>query len=194
MTRDAERRERALGGFTLIEIMAVVVILLLIAAVAIPRLALVTSQTAIDDGRKLASALDFAREKALSVGRAHRVVVDLDHGQYWIEAQPPRDESEPRLTFADADPLPLVAPSTEAVDFAPLPGQAPTPLGANVHFVGLSSDDGDASDGTAHVVFAPDGTTPAASLQLAAGDSLRVRVDVAPFADPTRVTLDESPQ
>jgi prepilin-type N-terminal cleavage/methylation domain-containing protein len=194
VTTPAERGARALGGFTLIEIMAVVLILLLIAAVTIPRLSLVTSQTALDDGRRLAATLDFTREKALALGRAHRVVLDLDHGQYWIEAQPPPTAPEPTLTWSKEDPLPLVAPQQDASAFAPLPGRTPTPLDANVRFAGLASDDGDASEGVVQIVFAPDGATPAASVLLAAGEKLRVRVDVAPFADPTRVTLDEPPQ
>jgi prepilin-type N-terminal cleavage/methylation domain-containing protein len=194
VTASPERSARSLGGFTLIEIMAVVLILLLLAGIALPRLSLVTGQTALGDARRLAATLDFTREKALAIGRAHRVVVDLDHGQYWIEAQPPPAEAEPTLTWAKQDPLPLVAPQTDARTFAPLPGRTPTPLDANVRFAGVASDAGDASEGLAQIVFTPEGATPATSLWLAAGEKLRVRVDVAPFADPTRVTIDESPQ
>jgi prepilin-type N-terminal cleavage/methylation domain-containing protein len=193
MSAAAGRETRARGGFTLIEIMAVVLILLLIAAVVIPRVSLVASQAALDDGRRLAAALDFAREKALALGRAHRVVLDLDHAQYWIEAQASAAPPDPTLTWAELDELPLVAPRAETAEFSPLPGTPPTPLGANVSFAGVASDEEELRQGLARIAFAPDGATLAATVWLAAGDDLRVRVEVAPFADPTRVSIDESP-
>ena len=191
MNAAAERSRRALGGFTLIEIMAVVLILLLIASVVIPRVSLVASQAALDDAKQLAAALDFAREKALALGRAHRVVLDLDHAQYWVEAQAAPLPADPTLAWAELDELPLVAPRVDTTEFAPLPGAQPTPLDANVRFAGVASDEGDTSEGLAEVAFAPDGASLATSLWLAAGDDLRVRVEVAPFADPTRVSIDE---
>jgi type II secretory pathway pseudopilin PulG len=192
MSTVAGRNARSLGGFTLIEIMAVVLILLLIAVVVIPRVSLVASQAALDDAKRLAAALDFAREKALALGRAHRVVLDLDHAQYWIEAQAAPAPPEPTLAWAELEELPLVAPRTDTREFAPLRGTQPTPLDANVRFDGVASDEGDVGEGLARIAFAPDGATLAASVWIASGDDLRVRVDVAPLADPTRVSLDEA--
>jgi prepilin-type N-terminal cleavage/methylation domain-containing protein len=177
-------------GFTLIEIMAVVLILLLIAAVFVPRVSLIASQAALDDAKQLAAALDFTREKALSLGRPHRLVLDLDHAQYWIEAQPAPAPPEPTLAWAQLEELPLIAPRSDASEYAPLPGVQPTPLDPNVRFAGVESDDGAASEGVAQIAFDPDGATLAASVWLSAGDALRVRVEVAPLADPTRVSFD----
>jgi prepilin-type N-terminal cleavage/methylation domain-containing protein len=187
----AGRRLRARGGFTLIEMMAVVLILLLLATVVLPRVSLVASQAALDDAKRLAAALDFAREKALALHRPHRVVLDLDHGQYWIEAQPAPQPAPALLAWAELDAIPLVAPRTDTSAFAPLPGMQPTPLDANVRIAAVESEAGEAADGLAQIAFAPDGATSAARVWLAAGNDLRVRVDVAPLADPTRVTLDE---
>jgi prepilin-type N-terminal cleavage/methylation domain-containing protein len=193
MSAAAGRGTGARGGFTLIEIMAVVLILLLIAAVVIPRVSLVASQAALDDAKRFAAALDFAREKALALGRAHRVVLDLDHAQYWIEAQLEAAPPVPTLTWAELDELPLVAPRTHGGEFAPLPGTQPTPLDANVRFAAVASDEGELREGLARIGFAPDGAALAAAVWLAVGDELRVRVEVAPFADPTRVSIDETP-
>lgn len=193
MSAAAGRNMRALGGFTLIEIMAVVLILLLLAAIVIPRVSLVASQAALDDAKQLAAALDFTREKALALGRPHRVVLDLDHAQYWIEAQPPLPPPDPTLSWAELDELPLVAPRSDTTEFAALRGTQPTPLDANVRFAGVSGDEGEAREGLAQIAFEPDGATHAATVWLAAGDDLRVRVEVAPLADPTRVSIDETP-
>jgi prepilin-type N-terminal cleavage/methylation domain-containing protein len=184
------RQPRAIGGFTLIEIMAVVLILLLLAAIVIPRVSLVASQAVLDDGKKLAATLDFAREKAIALGRAHRVVLDLDHGQYWIEAQPPPEPAPVTLAWAELDELPLVAPRTDSTEFAALPGMRPTPLDANVRFAAVERDSSTAVEGLAQIAFEPDGAALAASVWLTAGDDLRVRVEVTALADPTRVSFD----
>jgi prepilin-type N-terminal cleavage/methylation domain-containing protein len=186
----AGRQPRATRGFTLIEIMAVVLILMLLAAIVIPRVSLVASQAVLDDGKKLAATLDFAREKAIALGRAHRVVLDLDHAQYWIEAQPPPEPAAATLAWAELDELPLVAPRTDMTEFAPLAGMRPTPLDANVRFAAVEADSGTALEGLAQIAFEPDGAALAASVWLAAGDDLRVRVEVTPLADPTRVSFD----
>jgi prepilin-type N-terminal cleavage/methylation domain-containing protein len=188
---EGERRV-AKAGFTLIEIMAVVLILLLIAAVVIPRVSLIASQAALDEAKQLAAALDFTREKAVAVGRVHRLVLDLDHDQYWIEAQPPPVSTPPLLAWADLDELPLEAPRTDARAFAPLRGVPPSALDANVELASVEDDRGEASEGLAQIAFAPDGATLAARVWLRAGDAVHVRVDVAPLADPTRVTIDDA--
>jgi prepilin-type N-terminal cleavage/methylation domain-containing protein len=190
MNAAAGRRAGARSGFTLIEIMAVVLILLLIAAVVIPRVSLIASQAAIDDAKKLAAAIDFTREKAIALGRAHRVVLDLDHAQYWIEAQPPPAPAPAILAWAELDELPLFAPRTDSREFGALPGVQPTPLDGNVRIAAVEADSSEAVEGLAQIAFEPDGATSAARVWLNAGDSVRVRVDVAPLADPTTVKFD----
>ena len=190
ITPAAARFSHARSGFTLIEIMAVVLILLLMAAIVIPRVSLVASQTALDDAKQLAATLDFTREKAVALGRAHRVVLDLDHAQYWIEAQPPAAMTPPTLAWAELDELPLVAPRVDTTAFAPLAGTQPTPLDANVRIARVESDGSEASEGLAQIAFEPDGATPSTRVWIASGDSVLVHVDVAPLADRTRVAFD----
>ncbi len=190
MNAAAGRRARARSGFTLIEIMAVVLILLMIAAIVIPRVSLIASQAALDDAKQLAATLDFAREKAIALGRAHRVVLDLDHAQYWIEAQPPPATTPPILAWAELEELPLVAPRTNTREFTALRGSQPTPLDANVHITAVENESSQANEGLAQIAFEPDGATSAAQIWLTAGDDVRVRIEIAALADPTRVKFD----
>jgi prepilin-type N-terminal cleavage/methylation domain-containing protein len=180
-------------GFTLIEIMAVVMIFVLIAAVVGPRITQLSSQTLSDEGKQLAATLDFTRGKALALGRPHRVMLDLDNAQYWIEAQPPTLAPEPVLAWAELEELPLVAPRDERGDFAPLAGVSgrPVALRSGVRLAGLDSDvAGSARAGVVAVEFAADGSASAAVISLENSSGMRVTVSVAPFADPTRVAFD----
>jgi prepilin-type N-terminal cleavage/methylation domain-containing protein len=184
----------ARAGFTLIEILAVVLILVLIASVVLPRMSMAVRQVEIDSGQQLAATIDFAREKAVAAGRPHRIVLDFEHGAYWIEAQPLASASEPTLTWAELDELPLVAPPGPAdAKFAPLPDQLAETLDASVHFAQVESAEGTLTSGLAQVAFDPDGATTAARIWLAGSGETPVLVDVAAFADPTQVSFGETP-
>jgi len=190
--RRRERSARA-GGFTLIEIVAVLAILLLIALVVIPRATSVSSGALLDDGKKLAATIDFARGRAVGTGRPHRVVLDLDAASYRIEALPPRLSPIPIVSWSKLDELPLIAPRSEAeTQFAPLTGSTgdETRLQAAVRFAGVESDAGVVSEGVTALEFQSDGATPATLVWLEASNAQQVRVDVAALADPTRVAFD----
>ena len=175
--------------------MAVIVIFALIAGVVVSRVGNTAAQGLRDDSRQLAATLDFARSQAIALGRAHRVVLDLDHAQFWIEALPLPAPAEPVLAWAELDELPLIAPRAENTEFAPLPGTpgVPTPLRSGVAFAGVEAEGGDLAEGVAALEFAPDGATGAARIWLAAGESTRAYVEVAALADPTRVGFDAAP-
>jgi prepilin-type N-terminal cleavage/methylation domain-containing protein len=179
---------RAHAGFTLIEIMAVIVIFALIAAVALPQLSVLASQALLDDGRKLAATIDFAREKAQATGRTHRVVIDFEGASYWIEEQPRALLADPALAWAELEVLPLVAPRRDAVEFARVIGTR-SRIDPRVAIASVETDAEQVSEGLAAIAFAPDGATPSARIWLAAGDSLRASVDVAALADPSLVVV-----
>lgn len=185
------RTARARGGFTLIEILAVVLILVLIASVVLPRMSVAVRQVEIDSGRQLAATLDFAREKAVALGRAHRVVIDFEQSRYWIEAQPPAPPAEPRLAWADLDELPLVAPRADAAEFAAVPNLQPATLDPSVRFAEVESEAGSVGEGAAQIVFDPDGATLPARVWLMGDGDTPVLVAIAALADPTEVTFGE---
>jgi prepilin-type N-terminal cleavage/methylation domain-containing protein len=183
------------SAFTLIEIMAVILILALIAAVVGPRISAIAGQAVMDDGRQLAAALDFARGKAMALGREHRVVLDVGGARYWIEAKTAVPPPAPTLTWAELDELPLVAPRMDAFDFAPLAGAVgrPSALRANVRFAAVDGDVPISADGFPQITFARDGATTPARIWLESTTGVRVRVDVALLADPTKVSIDAAP-
>jgi prepilin-type N-terminal cleavage/methylation domain-containing protein len=187
--RPPRRPRRAAAGFTLIEILAVLLILVLIAGIMLPRLSAAGRQAQIDSGRQLAATLDFAREKAVATGSAHRVLLDFESGSYWIEALPSPPPAEPTLAWAELDELPLVAPAHDAASFAPLPNVEPGQLDSNVRFAEVESEGSPVTEGVAEILFDPDGATPTAHIWLAGADGQRVLVDVAPFADPSLVSF-----
>jgi hypothetical protein len=117
-------------------------------------------------------------------------VLDLDRAQYWIEARPAPEPTPPIVAWAELEELPLVAPRAKTREFLAQPGARPTLLQANVRIAQVADGASEASAGLVQIAFEPDGATPPAVVWLAAGDGVRVRVDVAPLADPTRVKLD----
>ena len=68
-----ERYRQSLGGFTLIELVLLIVLLAILAAVAIPRLGSVTGDQAGAFARKLKAHVAYAQELAMSTGMRHRV-------------------------------------------------------------------------------------------------------------------------
>jgi hypothetical protein len=175
----------------MIEMLAVLAVFFLIAAVIVPRIARATDQAVIDEGRRLGYALDFAREKAIALGRPHRVVIDFETRSYWTEAAPPPLGTPPVLAWAELDELPLVAPRETAGEFVRVSG-APgltTELGPSARLSHLETGGDEIADGAAAIEFAPSGETPPATLWLDNGADLRVEVTIAAFSDPTQVTF-----
>jgi type II secretory pathway pseudopilin PulG len=173
----------------MIEILAVLAIFFLIAAVIVPRIARATDQAVIDDAKRLGYALDFAREKAIALGRTHRVVIDFDGRSYWTEEAPPAAGSPPVLKWAELDELPLVAPRDAAGEFVRV-GGAPgftTEFGPGTRLSHLEAGGDEIASGLAAIEFAPDGETPPATLWLDNGSDLSVEVTIAAFSDPTQV-------
>ena len=183
------------AGFTLIELVAVVTILVLIGAVVLPRLSLGASQSALDDGKRLAATLEYAREQAISLGFPHRVVLDLELDSYWVEALPRAENAAQPLAWAELDELPLAPPRVASAAFVPLGGALgkPARLHGNVHFNGVETDSGDVTESLAALTFAPEGGTAAAHIRLVTDDELHLSIDVAPLTDPMRVSFDAAP-
>lgn len=177
------------AGFTLIEMLAAVTILVLVATVVVPRLGLRVSQAALEEGREIGALLELARSSAIVSGRPQRVMLDLDNATYWAESGAAQFPPAEPLAWSEVDPLPLVAPRAETTGFVPLSGPLgrPTPLRAEVAFAGVETDAGTAEDGVYALAFAGDGSAQAARVWLEASDATRVLIEVAPLADVIRV-------
>ncbi len=70
------------GGFTFIELIAVLVVLGIASAIAIPSLSTVTTTRAAAAQRQIVRDLTFARERAIASGTLHRVVFNAGTNSY----------------------------------------------------------------------------------------------------------------
>jgi prepilin-type N-terminal cleavage/methylation domain-containing protein len=190
----AGRARSARRAFTLIELLAVLLIMGLIAGLAFPNLSLRSERAVLDAAREVAATFAYARQRAVATGAPHRVVLDLDVGAWWIEAQP-----EPPSLFAPPEALPaqdaahtiaLAPPARAAEEFAPLPGPSgrPRELPDELRFDSIETQTAGALlSGQVGLVFESDGTADPALLVLAneAGDLATLRL--ARLADEVRI-------
>jgi prepilin-type N-terminal cleavage/methylation domain-containing protein len=72
------------GGFTLIELMIVIVILGVAAAIVIPMASSAASMQIRSAVNMMAADLEYAKSMAIGTGQAHSVVFDAANERYWI--------------------------------------------------------------------------------------------------------------
>lgn len=83
ITRSSERRRRE-GGFTLIELGLVVLIIGTILALVVPRLRDQGRAELMSQTRKLAATFRFLQQEAILNGRVYRLNFDLDQQRYFV--------------------------------------------------------------------------------------------------------------
>ncbi len=76
------------GGFTLIEVLVVVIVIALISVLALPSISSYFSVTIESSTRSIASIAREAFNSAVVTGRVHRIVFDIDKRTYWVESGP----------------------------------------------------------------------------------------------------------
>ncbi|WP_315770071.1 MULTISPECIES: GspH/FimT family pseudopilin [unclassified Bradyrhizobium] len=101
-----ERQDEVSAGFTLVEMLAVLVILALTAAAAMPLLSRGAGQVGLDAATsELASALRATRSAAIAQNRVMTLSVDVDRRTFGSEAVRPRafaPQIQAKLTYAQA--------------------------------------------------------------------------------------------
>jgi type II secretion system protein H len=195
----AAARARAVRAFTLIELMAVLVIFGLLAAIALPNLGIRDARILDDAAKELANGLEFARARAVMTGIPHRVLLDLDGSAWRIEVYglPPGGadvalEADPTVaaTAAPGAPAPLaLAPQGQSeLEFLPLPGTLgdDATLDARIGFEVVETPEGSFDEGLLQIVFEADGTSEPARIALASESGGHVTLLVAPLADTVR--------
>jgi type II secretion system protein H len=186
---------RRLRGFTLIEMLAVVAMFGLIAAMVLPNIDLGGSRIARSEAQDLAAAIEFARQRAVMTGRTHQVVIEVEFGEHWVEWNAPRDpESEVAAEVPGERVLELVPPPLETESFVPIPGELGRVHTANpdVAILGIELAGGFVDRGRIDVRITPDGAADPASILIGdVGGSHAVRVEVEPLADAVQVFDDE---
>jgi len=92
--------ERPNGGFTLIELILVMALLLIVLAIAAPSLSRFASARDLEaEADRLVAVLQFTQNQAVSTGIPMRVILDPDAGQYWIEPHTGFETAEDRFFF-----------------------------------------------------------------------------------------------
>jgi prepilin-type N-terminal cleavage/methylation domain-containing protein len=186
------------GGFTLIEMLAVVAMFALIAGLVLPTLNFGGNRAVRGEASDLAAALEFARQRAVMTGRTHQVVIDIEHNAHWVEWAPPRDPGgTPAADAAGNDgaggaaaPLDLVPPAVAVDRFEPVPDQFGRPHVADdrVAILGVRLPEGLRDAGTVALRFTPDGTADSGAILFGdPGGPPTVEVDVEPLADAVQV-------
>ena len=194
-------RRAALGGFTLIEIMAVVAIFALLMGLLAPRVGSITGRDLDQAARKLGSRVDVARQRASLTGIPHRVLIDLEGGGYrvewWVtEAQNlgVPEEAPPPLDLRGQGPIPMTPAQTGAAEYLPLPGLLGRFewLGDSVVITGVDTEAGFTDRGEVAIEFDYDGTASDTSVHLEDENGRRIALDVLPLADGVRIHVEES--
>jgi type II secretion system protein H len=197
------RPGRARRGFTLVELLAVLVIFGLLAMIALPNLGIRSSRMLDEEARRLAASLEFARQRAVMTGVPHRVLVDLDQAAYRVEwyGRPDGEEAAPAeasgplgASAAAARPA-LSPPAATEREFEPLAGTLGevAELDEAVHFAAIETGEGTFEQGTVQIVFERNGTSDPAAVVLESDGGRRVSLYVAPLSDSVRFEYVDQP-
>ena len=183
------------GGFTLIELMAVVTIFALLAAFVAPNLGLLSSRRLQLQAEQISAQLELGRQRAIVTGIPHRLAIDLEGGSYWLEWLVTEAEAQglpeatPVLDLRGAGPISLAPPRTGLREFRPLAGKfgRANPLEDSLHFEGVDTREGTIDRGGAFVEFGRDGTANPMEIVLADDDGHALALEVLPLADTVRI-------
>jgi type II secretion system protein H len=192
------RRTQGSGGFTLIEMLAVITIFALVAAVVAPQVSVVTGRALKQRARDLAVNVQLARERAMLTGTPHRVLVDLESNGYRVEwyvteAEALGETEAPGeavpLDLSQNTPLPLQAPRGKGRDWRPLTGTLGrfVWLEDELAFDGVETAGEWIRQGDVGVEFEWDGTTAPAAIYLDDESGRSLVLDVLPLADGVRI-------
>ncbi len=206
MSGRGDQRARA-DGFTLIELIAVVLILGLAMSLVIPNLTATRANRLQGVARKIAHQLETARQRAITSGVPHRLYIDLEAGffrvDWWVDeatAYPDlAEEQRPMRAGLPVDertgeldltgPLPMSPPIGDAPDFFPITSQfgRDTYLPEDYYFVGIDSASGWHESGAVEVVFGSDGVAEYSEIHLADAWDNEVVLEVEPLLELIRI-------
>jgi prepilin-type N-terminal cleavage/methylation domain-containing protein len=82
-------KQSSRAGFTLLEIMLVIVLVALLAATVAPRIASVSRVGVSSSVRRYSGLVRFAYDNAILTGQLHRIVLDIDNQAWSVEAAQP---------------------------------------------------------------------------------------------------------
>lgn len=169
-SRPIERRSGRRSGFTLIEILIVVAIISIVMALGLPAISRVTYQRLNSTTRQFVGMIKTIRNDAILLSVVHRLVLDMDKQEYWVEEQ----SGSELLANPDADNSKKKTPTKKDDDAPPAfnrsdkYGKKPKAMPGGVRIRGvLKAQEGFRTEGTVYIHFFPNGFNEQAIVQLA---------------------------
>jgi prepilin-type N-terminal cleavage/methylation domain-containing protein len=185
----AEKNQR---GFTLIEMMAVVLLGAIIVAIAIPQFGILSNRKLDEGSQLLRSKIEYTRQRAAITGKPHQLLIDFDNFSYRVEWEVESGESYSDLSLLDYDEKKrrLIAPPQDDHIFEPIPERSGinTELLDPLVFAGVYTPEGWIEEGTFGLIFEYDGTTQPARIVLSDGTDNQRILEVLPLADFVRIS------
>lgn len=178
--------------------MAVLMIIGLLAAIALPNIGIRSGRVLDDESRRLAADLEFARQRAVMTGIPHRVSFDLETMAYWTEwyvtevralGEEEQEALPPETTDPQGEaPIQMSPPRAEEPAWRRLAGVPGNLMRINdlIFIDGIETSQGYVDRGELQLHFERDGTTDPAWIVLADDDGRAVTLAVAPLADTVR--------
>ena len=181
-------RFRSEGGFTLIELGLVILIIGVMVAIAVPRLGNRAYAQLGSEARQLALAFRYLRHAAILNGRTYRLVYNLEEHSYWAEVgeitapQVEEEENDENLdAFEDSDLFPPEIQETFTRDLDGPIGlrKLPEPIGFSD--VNLPEIAGKIFEGQIFTSFYPDGAVDISVVHLDNGQDVYTLHMLNPF-------------
>lgn len=190
--REAGERPRR-SGFTLIEILAVIAIVALLATFVAPNLGALRERRLGNEAIRLAAEIEFARQRSVVTGVPHRVLFDLEDAGYRIEwlaagAAPEEAVALGDLDLNGASALPLAAPPRAEREFEPIPGRFGEFVWIDepLYIAGLETAEGWIERGDQFLEFAEDGSASHTEIVIEDGSGRRIVLAVLPLDEVVR--------
>lgn len=199
MTSAPSHDSRHRAAFTLIEMLAIVAIMALIATFVAPSFEAVRQRKLRSEALRLASHLEFARQRTVVTGVPHRILLDLEGGTYRIEWLAGDAEDQPaalvpvEYDVSGGTPLPLAAPLQEAQAYSAIPGLLGREqlLDDDLDFAGIETHEGWLERGVSFVSFDRDGSASYTEIVLEDDSGQETALAVLPLDDAVRIIEDE---
>lgn len=191
-------RARLWSAFTLIEILAVILIMGLAMALVLPNLGVRQTSALRNEAVRVAAQLELARQLAVVTGRPHQMLIDVENGSFrleWFGVAPEVEAIEESEAVDPYAPRTLIdlGPPTDERSYHPIDGRfgGDSFLASEFFFQGLDTAEGWFESGEIVLVFQSDGTTDAAELVIADDNGNAVILEIRPLLDTVRIFHDE---